>query len=172
MERRVLKTSRYGFRIDLASLMGVTALALFAFVMITMATTPTASAAGHDVGISNFAFSPNSITIAPGDTVTWTNSDGTTHTVTGNNGTWGSGNLADGGTYTHQFNDTGDYAYHCSIHSSMTGVVHVTSDGGTPQQPNSSGLSGSTLIAIIAAVAVVAAVSIVVLWRRMRSKKA
>jgi plastocyanin len=159
-------------RIHLASLIGVTALALFVVVSIALGITPTASAAGHDVGIANFAFSPSSITIAPGDTVTWTNSDGTTHTVRGNNGTWGSGNLANGQTYTHQFNETGDFTYHCAIHSSMTGIVHVSSDGGTPQQPHSPGLSSSTLIAIIAAVAVVAAVSIVALWRRMRSKKA
>ena len=172
MEMKGLKPGRDGLRINLASLIGVTALALFVVVSIALAITPTASAAGHDVGIANFAFSPSSITIAPGDTVTWTNSDGTAHTVTGNNGSWGSGNLADGQTYTHQFNETGDYAYHCSIHSSMTGVVHVTSGGGTPQQPHSPGFSSSTLIAIIAAVAVVAAVSIVVLWRRMRSKKA
>ena len=164
--------SRADLRIHLGPLIGVAALALFVVVSIVLAFMPTASAAGHDVGISDFAFSPNSITIAPGDTVTWTNSDGTTHTVTGNNGSWGSGNLANGGTYTHQFNETGDFAYHCSIHSSMTGAVHVTSDGGTPPQPHNPGLSGSTLIAIIAAVAVVAAVSIAVLWRKMRTKKA
>jgi hypothetical protein len=80
--------------------------------------------------------------------------------------------LANGGTYTHQFNETGDYSYHCSIHTSMTGIVHVSSGGGTTPQPHNSGLSSSTLIAIIAVVAVVAAVSIVVVWMRMRSKKA
>jgi len=171
MERRVLKTSRYGFRIESASLMGVAALALFVVVSFALAITPTASAAGHDVGIANFAFSPNSITIAPGDSVTWTNSDGTTHTVTGGNGSWGSGNLANGQAYTHQFNETGDYAYHCSIHSSMTGVVHVTSGGGTPPATNNPGLSSSTLMIIIAVVAIVAAVSVVVVWRRKGSKK-
>jgi plastocyanin len=171
MEERNLGPSRAGLRIHLRSLIGVTALALFVVVSIALAFMPAAGAAGHDVGISNFAFSPDSITIAPGDTVTWTNSDGTTHTVTGNNGSWGSGNLANGGTYTHQFNETGDFAYHCSIHTSMTGVVHVTGDGGTTQQPHNPGLSSSALIAIIAAAAVVAAVSIVLLWRRTRTKK-
>jgi plastocyanin len=166
-----LKPNRYNLRIDLASLIGATALALFVVVSIALALLPTASAAGHDVEMVNFAFSPGSITIAPGDTVTWTNGDGTAHTVTGNNGTWGSGHLANGQAYTHQFNETGDYAYHCSIHSSMTGVVHVTSGGGTPQT-HSPGLSSSMLMVIIAAVAIVAAVSIVLIWRRMRSKKA
>jgi plastocyanin len=172
MERRVLKPGRDDLRIDLASLIGVTALALFVVVSIALAIMPTASAVGYDVGISNFAFSPSSITIAPGDNVTWTNSDGTAHTVTGNDGTWDSGNLANGQTYTHQFNETGDYAYHCSIHSSMTGVVHVTSDGVAPQQPHNPGLTSSTLIAIVAAVAIVAVVSIVLLLRRKGGKKA
>lgn len=171
MEERILEPNRTDLRIHLASLIGVTALALFVVVSIVMAMMPTASAAGHDVAIASFAFSPNSITIAPGDTVTWTNGDGTTHTVTGNNGSWGSGNLANTQTYTHQFNETGDFTYHCSIHSSMTGVVHVSSGGGTPPQTQNPGLSSSTLIAIIAAVAVVAVVSVVLLRRRMGSKK-
>lgn len=153
------------------SLVGVTALAMFVAASMSLAFVPTASAANHDVAISNFAFSPNSITIAPGDTVSWTNSDSVTHTVTGNDGSWGSGNLANGLTYSHQFNETGDYSYHCSIHTSMTGVVHVSSDGGTPQQPHSPGMSSSTLAVIIAAIAVVAVVSIVLLWRRMKIKK-
>jgi plastocyanin len=172
MERRVLTPGRDSSRIGSGSLIGATALSLLFVVSIALAITPTSGAAGHDVGIANFAFSPNSITIAPGDTVTWTNSDGTTHTVTGNNGSWGSGNLANGGTYTHQFNETGDFSYHCSIHSSMTGVVHVTSGGGTPPATNNPGLSSSTLMVIIAVVAIVAAVSIVLLWRRKGSKKA
>jgi len=172
MEKRVLKPRRDDLRIDFASLIGVTALALFVVVSIALAIPPTASAAGHDVGIASFAFSPNSVTIAPGDTVTWTNSDGTAHTVTGNNGTWGSGNLANGQTYTHQFNETGDFTYHCTIHSSMTGVVHVASGGGTPPTTNNPGLSSSTLMIVIAGVAIMAAVLVVVVWRRMRSKKA
>lgn len=156
----------------LTSLIGVTTLAFLAVISIAIMTLPMASAAGHDVGISNFAFSPNSITISPGDTVTWTNSDGTTHTVTGNNGSWGSGNLANGQTYTHQFNETGDFTYHCAIHASMTGVVHVSSSGGTPQQPSNPGMSSTTMIAIIAVVAIVAVVSVALLWRRKGSKKA
>lgn len=164
-----MKTGRNDLRIRFASLTTIAAIALFVAVSIALTMTPGASAASHDMSISNFAFSPNSITIAPGDTVTWTNSDGTTHTVTGNNESWGSGNMANGQTYTHQFNETGDFTYHCAIHPSMTGVVHVTS--GDTRQLNDQGLSSSTLIAIIAAIAVVAAASIILLRRRMKSKK-
>ncbi len=167
-----MKPDRDEPRFNFGPLIGVVSLALFVVFSIALATAPATIAVGHDVAIASFAFSPNSITIAPGDTVTWTNNDGTTHTVTGNNGSWGSANLANGQTFTHQFNETGDFAYHCSIHTSMTGVVHVASDGGTPQQPHSPGLSSTALIVIVAAVVAVAVVSTVVLWRRMRGKKA
>ena len=37
-----------------------------------------------------------------------------------------SGNIAAGNTYAHRFFAAGAYPYHCSIHSSMTGIVVVT----------------------------------------------
>ena len=38
------------------------------------------------VTIQNFAFTPAAITVAAGTTVTWTNKDAATHTVTSNAG--------------------------------------------------------------------------------------
>jgi plastocyanin len=87
-------------------------------------TTPT-PAAMH-VTIQGFAFSPNSITIASGSTVTWTNQDGAPHTVTANDGTWGSGTLRQGGTYSYVFTRPGSYSYYCAIHPYMKGTVVVT----------------------------------------------
>jgi plastocyanin len=74
------------------------------------------------------AFSPNSITVKKGTTVTWTNNDSTTHTVQETDGKSGpkSDNIAPGGTYTFTFVAAGSFAYHCSIHPSMTGTVTVT----------------------------------------------
>ena len=137
----------------------------------TQSAASSARGADHGVAISNFAFSPGSVTIAPGDTVTWTNNDGVTHTVTADDGTWESAGLVNGQTYTRQFNATGDYAYHCSPHPSMTGTVHV-SDGSSPPptpEPNGPGLSSSVIIAI-AGVIVVAAICAAVLLRRARTK--
>lgn len=79
------------------------------------------------VNISNFAFSPSSLTVKAGSTVTWTNNDATTHTVTSDTGTTlDSGNLATGQTYGKTFTTPGTYAYHCAIHPFMTGTVTVT----------------------------------------------
>ena len=75
------------------------------------------------VTIQNFAFSPGTVTILKGDTVTWTNQDGTDHTVTFADG--GSSNLGKGTTYSKTFNDVGTFDYHCSIHTYMTGKVVV-----------------------------------------------
>ena len=80
---------------------------------------------GNSVSIANFAFSVSSLSVKSGTTVTWTNNDQTTHTVTADDGSFDSGNIAPGGKFTHTFNAAGTIAYHCSIHSSMTAKVVV-----------------------------------------------
>jgi plastocyanin len=76
--------------------------------------------------IQNFAISPNPITVAPGSTVTWTNLDGVTHVVTADDGSWGSGTLEEGNSYSHVFTSPGTHTYHCAIHPFMKGTVVVT----------------------------------------------
>ena len=79
------------------------------------------------VNISGFAFSPASISIKAGVKLTWTNKDGTTHTVTSDNGAFtSSGDLATGDTYEFTFMTAGTYHYHCAIHPAMKGTVTVT----------------------------------------------
>jgi plastocyanin len=87
--------------------------------------TATTAAGGAQVVIKGFAFSPDSITIKAGESVTWTNQDGATHTVTADNAEFKSSDLASGATFTFKFDKAGTYAYHCSIHSSMKGTVVV-----------------------------------------------
>jgi plastocyanin len=89
-----------------------------------------AAATTHDVSISNFAFVPGSVTAAPGDSVRWTNQDGTQHTVTADDGSFDSGILANGKVFTRAFSGTGTFAYHCSIHPDMTGTIVVGGGGG------------------------------------------
>ena len=40
-------------------------------------------------------------------------------------GSWQSGSLSTGGTFTHQFDTAGEFGYKCGIHSSMTGTIIV-----------------------------------------------
>ncbi len=92
------------------------------------ATTPTTSsppASGNSVTLANFAFSPATLTVKVGTTVTWTNKDPATHTVTSDTGVFESGNLAASASYSYVFSKAGTFNYHCSIHPSMKGSVVV-----------------------------------------------
>jgi len=84
-----------------------------------------ALAADHAVAISGFSFSPGSVTVAVGDTVTWTNSDAQAHTATADDGSWDTGTLGNGASGTITFSSAGTFAYECSIHPEMTGTVTV-----------------------------------------------
>ncbi|MGD0725002.1 MAG: plastocyanin/azurin family copper-binding protein [Spirochaetia bacterium] len=77
--------------------------------------------------ISGFAFHPATITASSGATLTWTNYDTTAHTVTETAVTpaFDSGSIAPGATYSLVLKVPGTYAYHCSIHASMTGTIVV-----------------------------------------------
>jgi len=89
-----------------------------------------ALAADHAVAISGFAFSPKTITVTVGDTVTWTNSDPTAHTATADDGSFDTGTIGNNGTGTATFSTAGTFPYHCKIHSSMTGTITVEAAAG------------------------------------------
>jgi plastocyanin len=85
------------------------------------------SGSGEQVTIKNFSFDPPDLSVAAGTTVTWTNEDSTTHTVTGTDTDLiGSPDLNQGDTYSLTFDQAGTYHYICSIHTSMKGTVTVT----------------------------------------------
>lgn len=71
------------------------------------------------------AYAPNPITVAVGGSVTWTNNDNTSHNATANDGSWNSGNMAPGATFTRSFPTAGSFPYHCTIHPGMVGTVVV-----------------------------------------------
>ncbi|MGH2560746.1 MAG: cupredoxin domain-containing protein [Thermomicrobiales bacterium] len=77
------------------------------------------------VNIADFAFDPGSIEIAAGATVTWTNNDTAPHTVTADDGSFDSGTLEPGDTFSWTFEQAGSVAYHCAIHPEMTASVEV-----------------------------------------------
>ena len=83
----------------------------------------------NSVEIADFAFSPPTLTIAAGESVTWTNSDQVVHTATSTSGAFDSGDLDPGESYTFTFTTPGTYDYLCTPHPSMTGriVVHAAS---------------------------------------------
>jgi plastocyanin len=80
------------------------------------------------ITIQNFAFSPADLTVAPGATVTVTNKDQVTHTLTATKGGFGTGDIAAGQSKTFTApNSPGTYPYICSIHQNMSGTLVVSS---------------------------------------------
>jgi plastocyanin len=85
-----------------------------------------APAAEVPVDIRDFAYGPNPVEIAAGDTVTWTNQDPVPHTATGEDrGVLQSGTISPGASFSQVFPDSGEFAYFCEFHPNMTGTVVV-----------------------------------------------
>lgn len=78
------------------------------------------------VAIQDFAFAPQVLEIPVGTTVTWINNDPSQHTATASDGSFDSGVLAQGGTFSFTFDTPGTYDYICSLHPNMTGQIIVT----------------------------------------------
>lgn len=91
------------------------------------ATTPERPVAGTTVSITNFAFTPATLTVKVGDTVTWTNRDEEPHTVVADDGSFHSPGMDANATYSYTFTKIGNVDYICSIHPFMHGTVTVTS---------------------------------------------
>jgi plastocyanin len=80
-----------------------------------------------------YHFSPSTITIRAGDSVTWSNSTDAPHTVSADSsGPMHSSILNQGGSYRTTFNTAGTFAYHCEVHSYMHGTVRVEAAASHP----------------------------------------
>jgi plastocyanin len=83
------------------------------------------SAMNAEVKIDNFSFAPETITVAVGTTVTWTNRDDIPHTVVSTDGVFKSKVRDTDEKFSFTFAKAGVYAYYCSVHPKMTGKVVV-----------------------------------------------
>jgi plastocyanin len=78
-----------------------------------------------EVIMQNYRFLPQDIRVSVGDTVTWTNNDRVTHTVTADNGAFDSGEFGPGETFSYTYEQEGIFGYSCTIHPGMIGTVTV-----------------------------------------------
>jgi plastocyanin len=78
-----------------------------------------------EVKVDNFSFSPQTITVAPGTTVIWTNRDDIPHTVVSDDKVFKSKVLDTDEKFSFTFDKAGNFPYFCSIHPKMTGKVVV-----------------------------------------------
>jgi plastocyanin len=89
-----------------------------------------APAADVEVAIRLFAFTPTPLTVKSGTTVTWTNGDDITHTVTsgtptGKDGRFEARLAGSQASYRRTFAEAGTYPYFCARHPNMVGEVFV-----------------------------------------------
>jgi plastocyanin len=75
--------------------------------------------------LGNRAYAPPELNIAVGTTVTWTNTDSTSHTTTSDAFGWNSGIVPGGRQFSFAFQTAGTFPYHCDIHPGMVGTVVV-----------------------------------------------
>ena len=101
---------------------------------------PARAGTTHSIQIVDFAFTPATLTVTAGDTVTWTNLDAIAHTVTSTTGAFDSGSLDQGDSFSLTFTTPGTYDYLCTPHPSMTGSIVVQpAQASTPPAPSTGG---------------------------------
>jgi plastocyanin len=104
---------------------------IFMWVVTGMAVLLCGSASAQNKVSKNYnvsirgAFIPSSVTINVGDSVTWRNTDDVNHTVTAIDGTFKSGTLKPGDTFTWVFRAAGQEPYECMLVNRLRGVVIV-----------------------------------------------
>jgi len=85
----------------------------------------TASAAEtYTVAMDGTRFVPEAITVKQGDRVVWVNQDPFPHTATAH-GTFDSGSIAPGHSWSYAARDPGEFAYVCTLHPGMKGMLIV-----------------------------------------------
>ena len=81
------------------------------------------ASSGTAVAVADNSFTPASLKVAVGDTVTFENEGAIAHTVTGDD--FDSGSLAPGDTFTFKASETGTFDYVCTFHPGMQGTIEV-----------------------------------------------
>ena len=170
------------FFVVLTLVVGIMAYAPSAFADASVTMTKGASADQSCVGANN-CYDPATVQVAPGDTVTWTNADTASHTVTSGKpsdnetGTvFDSSLVKAGGTFAFKFTDAGTFDYYCQVHPWMTGQVIVAA-GGAPSGGNMGGMDNMTtgnsnavpeFGSIASLILVIAVISVVVVTAKTR----
>jgi plastocyanin len=86
-----------------------------------------AKAGGTSVSAQDNSFSPGTLEVRVGDTVTFTNDGGVDHTVTATSGAkFDSGSLAPGATFKFTAVKAGTVSYVCTFHPGMQGTIEVS----------------------------------------------
>ena len=151
--------------VGLAALFAAGLLSLAASVGLATAATSRVTITESNGG---YAFEPTTITVAAGDTVTWTNDSDAVHFLESDDGSFGIDQLDEGASFSHRLMSAGTAPYHCNIHPSMRGTVVVLAAVVTPPPtdtevapPTLGGSNRGSLVVIALGAALIAAVFVV-----------
>jgi plastocyanin len=120
----------------------------------TPASAKARKSASASVTMGDLFFSPTSVSIAVGDTVTWRNTGQAPHNATADDGSFATETINGGESTSHTFNQAGTFSYICTIHPQMKGTVRVLASnsgggsGGGGESSSSGSSSGSEASAV------------------------
>ena len=86
---------------------------------------PNATSAVVQVSITSVGFNPQTLIVAAGTKVVWTNTDTVPHAIVSDNKAVDSGNIAPGASFSFVFQRAGVYGYHSTDATPLAGVVTV-----------------------------------------------
>jgi plastocyanin len=93
---------------------------------ITVADTPSpAKGAAHTVVIENMQYNPPELRVHRGERIVWVNKDLFPHTVTATSHAFDSRSIAANSSWTYVASKAGEYAYGCTFHPTMKGILKV-----------------------------------------------
>lgn len=101
------------------------------------------------ISIEDDVFVDGNITVSEGTTITWTNNGDDDHTVTADDGSFDSGTLNPGESFTHTFATAGTYPYYCEFHgdeggAGMSATIMVTALAATTTDTSSTSTATTT----------------------------
>jgi plastocyanin len=106
--------------------------------------TTTAPNSPTTVDISNNAFNPAQLNVAPGTTVRFVNNDTVPHTATADNGAFDTGELQPGYSMDVFLDGEGTVPYHCELHPELKGSIVVGEAGQASDAGESGGAEEGT----------------------------
>ncbi len=94
-------------------------------LVVTSTPAKAGSPASSQIVIKDFMFTPMSLTVKAGSSVTWTNKDDEPHSVVSDTGLFRSGAVDTDEIFSFKFDKPGTYHFTCSIHPRMVGTIIV-----------------------------------------------
>ena len=103
------------------------------------------ASASASVSIGDNFYSPASVSIGVGDTVTWANNGQSQHSATADNGSFDTGVFGPGVRRSNTFTQAGTFSYYCTVHGqAQSGTVRVLAASGGGGSGGGGGGGGPT----------------------------